>query len=113
MGFWDKVKGFFGGGSDELPPDLGAHIAATVLRKLAEKKPFTAKEVAEETRGGTSSPRAFLVVVEALDQAFKSGGMPGWTRTMQGDSFVYERAVQAATPTAAAGGVVIPLPTAA
>jgi RNA-directed DNA polymerase len=112
MGFWDKVKGIFGGGK---PPDLPSAIAQTVAQKLDDNQPFTAKDIAEETRGGTGDTASFLIVVRTLEEMFKGGGLRGWTRTMQGDTFLYHPAAQAQTPapTAAAGGVVIPLPTAA
>jgi retron-type reverse transcriptase len=117
MGFWDKVKGIFGGGGQ--PPDLPTAIAQTVAQKLETNQPFTAKDIAEETRGGTADSAAFLIVVRTLEEMFKGGGFKGWTRTMQGDTFLYHPATQTQpTPqpkptTAPAGGVVIPLPTAA
>src|SRR5689334_20456510 len=87
MGFWDKVKGFFGGGTQ--PPDLPTAIAQTVAQKLDDNRPFTARDIAEETRGGTADSASFLIVVRTLEELFKGGGLRGWTRTMQGDTFLY------------------------
>jgi retron-type reverse transcriptase len=91
MGFWDKVKGFFGMG-DGTPPPLARHdpalvtaVEAAVAARCAQGSSFEAVDIADTVTAsnpsrGVAEIRAACRVVEALFDAGRFGPL-GYTRT--------------------------------
>ena len=79
MSFWKKVKGFFGGGGGDEPPEgltghdpkVAAEVIAVLRVRCAAQTSFEAVDIADEvTRDdasrGVAQIRAACAIVEAL-----------------------------------------------
>jgi retron-type reverse transcriptase len=91
MSFWNKVKGFFGGGGGEEPPleghdpTLVREVQAILSVRCQEGKLFEAVDIADEAtiktpNRGVAEIRAACAVVEALHDTGKLQAL-GYTRT--------------------------------